>query len=168
MIPPFVRDASPPFSKPDVVLRSADGIDFYTSKSHLSSVSEVFNHMFEEASGEEEELVNGLPIVPFFDPSSVLKDLLCYCANIHPLSSSATLVDIQKLAMKYDMISVAKAVYMDKIKQKRELPPSHILDVIRQVVGEDEDTFSAAVSIFSLRRRGGRDGGTWHSQSSTA
>jgi len=69
---------------------------FTTFKAHLSSASEVFNHMFSspQPSGttSDEELADGLPIV---------KALLCYCdPNISWWSSSVPLIDIQDLAMK--------------------------------------------------------------------
>src|SRR6266568_9268296 len=97
MIPPFVREAGAPFNRQDadVVLRSADGVDFHTLKAHLSSASDVFNHMFslpqpsETATNEEEELADGLPIVPIYDPSPVLKALLCYCDPNVTLRSSS-------------------------------------------------------------------------------
>jgi BTB/POZ domain len=68
MIPPFVSKAAAPFNKSDadVVLRSADGIDFHTFKAYLSSASEVFNHMFSSPqpseTANEEELADSLPI----------------------------------------------------------------------------------------------------------
>jgi len=159
MISMIVRKAGPPFNRQDadVVLRSADGVDFHAFKLHLSSASDVFNHMFslpqpsEAAANEEEELADGLPIVPIYDPSPVLKALLSYCdPNIIWRSNSVPLIDIQNLAMKYDMIPVARAVYRNRIQLERELPPSRMLDTIRQWVGQDEDMYLAAANIFTF------------------
>jgi BTB/POZ domain len=158
MIPPFVSKAGAPFSEQDadVVLRSADGIDFYAFKAHLSSASEVFNHMFSSPqpseTANEGELADGLPIVPVYDPSPVLEGLLCYCdPNIDSESwqSSVPLTDIQNLAIKYDMITVARAVCRDRIRLEREFPPSGMLGVIRQKVGQNEDMYIAAINIFT-------------------
>ena len=157
MIPPFVRKAGAPFDRPnpDTVLRSADGVDFHTFKTHLSSASDLFSQMFslpqpsEKAANEEEELADGLPIVPIHDPSSVLEALLCYCdPNITCRSNSVPLIEIQNLAMKYDMTPVVKAIYRDRIRLERVLPPSRMLDTIRQRVGQDEDMYFAAANIF--------------------
>jgi len=155
-IPPFVSKAGAPFDRPDadVVLRSEDGVDFRTFKAHLSSASEFLDHMFSSlqppSADDEDELSDGLPIVPFYDPSPILRALLCYCVpGIDSRSSSVPLIDIQNLAIKYDMVSVAKAVYKDRIRLERELPPSSMLDVIWQKVGQDEDMYLAAAHIFT-------------------
>lgn len=155
-IPPFISKAGAPFDRPDadVVLRSEDGIDFRTFKAHLSSASEFLDHMFSSlqppSADDEEELSDGLPIVPFYDPSPILKGLLSYCdPEIHSQSGSVPLIDIQNLAIKYDMMSVAKAVYKDRIRLERELPSSSMVDVIRQKVRQDEDMFLAAAHIFT-------------------
>jgi len=154
MIPPFVRKAGAPFNRRDanVVLRSADGVDFHTLKDHLSSASDLFDHMFAlpQPSANEEDLADGLPIVPIYDPSTVLEALLCYCdPSITWRSSSVPLIDIQNLAMKYDMIPVVTAVYRDRIQLERELPPSRMLDTIRHWVGQDEDVYLATANIFT-------------------
>src|SRR6266511_2795615 len=100
MISMIVRKAGPPFNRQDadVVLRSADGVDFHAFKLHLSSASDVFNHMFSLPQPSEaaanEELADGLPIVPIYDPSPVLKALLSYCdPNIIWRSNSVPLID---------------------------------------------------------------------------
>ncbi len=150
-IPAFVATADPPFNRQDIVLRSEDGIDFYTFKAYLSSASEVFNHLLSSATPNG-ELADGLPIIPFYDPSTVLRGLLCYCdPNIDSRSCSAPLIDVQNLAIKYDMRPVARAVYRDRIRLERDLPlfPSDMLSVIRQWVGQDEDVCLAAAITFT-------------------
>jgi len=173
MIPPFVRKAGPPFDNEgaDVVLRSADGVDFYFLKAHLSSASEVFNHMFSspqpsEPANEAEELADVLPIVPIYDPSPVLKALLCYCDPNITWRSNSVIIDILNLAMKYDMTPVIKAIYRDRIQLERELPPSRMLDTIRQRVGQNEDIYLAAANIFTPPEDETIDGGSWPSQPS--
>jgi len=142
----FVGNAGAPFDRQDadIVLRSQDGIDFRTFKAHLSSASDLFNHMFSTAN--EGEVVDGLPVVPFYDPSPILKALLCYCDPTVPTmtsrSSSVALVDIQKLAMKYEISVVAKEVYKNRIKQDRKL-------TIMRKIGQDEDMYLAAATILT-------------------
>jgi hypothetical protein len=152
-IPPFVGNAGAPFHREDadIVLRSEDGIDFRTIKAVLSSASEVFDHMFSSPSANMEELSDGLAIVPLYDPSPVLKGLLCYCdPDIDSRLCSVRLIDVQQLAVKYDMLSVAKAVYRDRSLLEREPLPSHMLDMIREKFRQDhEDMFLAATNIFT-------------------
>jgi len=159
-IPPFVSKAGAPFDKEkaDVVLRSADGIDFHIFKAYLLIVSDVFGHMFlspqPEPGNEEEELANGLRVVPVYDHSHVLRVLLCYCGSYWDRSIDlwtglrSVLIDVQNLAMKYKMITVARDVYRDRIRLGRKPPSSHMLDVIRRQVKQNADMYSAATNIF--------------------
>jgi hypothetical protein len=59
------------------------------------------------------------------------------------------LIDIQDVAMKYDMIQVAKAVCRDRIRPQRELLPSSLLSLIRSRVPQNEDMYLAAINIFT-------------------
>jgi hypothetical protein len=105
-------------------------------------------------TANEGELADGLPIVPVYDPSHVLEGLLCYCdPNIDESESrrqsSVPLIDIQNLAMKYDMMTVARAVCRDRIRLECEFPPYRMLGLIRQRVGQNEDLYLATINMFT-------------------
>ncbi len=102
-----------------------------------------------EPANEAEELADGLPIIPIYDPSPVLKALLCYCDPNITWRSNSVIIDIQNLAMKYDMTPVIKTIYRDRIQLEHELPSSRMLDTIRQRIGHDEDMYLAAANIFT-------------------
>ena len=140
LIPAFVTTADAPFNldRKNIVLRSEDGIDFYTFKAHLSS-SSVLRHLLSSATPGA--FADGVPIIPFYDPSTVLRGLLRYCdPYIDSRLCSAPLEDVQNLAMKYDMRPTARAVYRDRMRELRlPLVPSDMLDVIRLRMSQDED-----------------------------
>ena len=57
------------------------------------------------------------------------------------------LVDIQDLEMEHGEITAA--IYRDRTRLKREFPFPAMLDLIRQKIGQDEDMYLAAISIFT-------------------
>ena len=56
-------------------------------------------------------------------------------------------IDIQDMEMEHGEITLA--IYKDRILLEREFPPPSMLDLIRRRVGQDEDIYLAAISIFT-------------------
>jgi hypothetical protein len=84
----------------DIILRSFDAIDFRTFKSHLISAEEVVNNMFFVGTANPEELKDNLPLVQLYDLSLILKVFYCN-PTADPESNSTSLMDIQRVATKY-------------------------------------------------------------------
>ena len=67
------------------------------------------------ATADEGELVDGVPILPIYEPSPVLHTLLLHCdPNIGSKESSVGLREVQDLALKYEMFGGARAIYRDR------------------------------------------------------
>ncbi|KAH7922634.1 hypothetical protein BV22DRAFT_1131289 [Leucogyrophana mollusca] len=107
--------AQPPFDDPnaDVILRSSDGVDFYTFKIILSLASPVFKTMFSLRLPRDAESISPSSphVVTVTESSETLEHLLLYC---FPRSSSSTPsfdslddgVAVAEAAAKYDMQGV--------------------------------------------------------------
>jgi hypothetical protein len=105
--------------KSDVILRSADNVDFRFSKFLLSLSSSFFETMFELPQSQNEagsdSVKDGLPLISLKEESKTVEKLLLSCCPITAkgLLDIATLEDVQRLleaAIKYDMEGLEKHV----------------------------------------------------------
>ncbi|KAF8638442.1 hypothetical protein AX17_002199 [Amanita inopinata Kibby_2008] len=119
-------DATKPFDAAafaDVIVRSSDNVDFFVLQSLLRLVSPVFNDMFSPnrrgaASTDENEIKNGLPVIPLSEDSETLYFLftLIYPYIHEPnLDNGHLLLKVGKVAQKYRM---------DIIERKLRVPIS--------------------------------------------
>jgi hypothetical protein len=99
--------AQAPFDNPecDIILRSADGVDFHVFKIILSLVSTVFQGMFTLPQDMSQSDVSSVPIIPMTESSKTLKSLLllCYPAATPTFSSLEDAKAVLEAARKYDM-----------------------------------------------------------------
>jgi len=105
-----ISTAQTPFDNPecDIILRSADGVDFHVFKLVLSLVSDVFKYMFtlpQDATQSDESFV---PIIPLADTSTTLESLLllCYPAATPTFKTLEDAKAVLEAARKYDMGTV--------------------------------------------------------------
>ncbi|KAG2051059.1 hypothetical protein BDR06DRAFT_917134 [Suillus hirtellus] len=90
----------------DIILRSADGVDFHVYKLILSLMSPVFKDMFALPQGESQSDVSSVPIITVIEDSTTLESLLllCYPATATPTFRSLDDAKaVLKAASKYDM-----------------------------------------------------------------
>ncbi|KZP05740.1 hypothetical protein FIBSPDRAFT_678182, partial [Athelia psychrophila] len=90
--------ADPPFDDPDadIILRSSDDIEFRASKLYLSKASQFFSGMFELPQGpasNDQEMCDGVPVVPMPEPASVVKHFL-QCCYPHASTGNITFDDV--------------------------------------------------------------------------
>jgi hypothetical protein len=113
---PPITDAGPPFDSPkaDVILRSTDNVDFRTFKSLLSMASPVFETTFTLPQPSDkvidEELKDGLVVIPVGEQMSLLKKLLLLCQPgwAPELGDVTEIREVLTAAMKYEMEGVTK------------------------------------------------------------
>jgi len=111
---PQINDALPPFDKDtaDVILRSADLMDFRVRKSILEEVSSVFEVMFslpqspsctDEEDDDDADDTDDIAIVAMEEDSKTLDSLLriCYPTSNPDLSDTDHLRSVLKAALKY-------------------------------------------------------------------
>jgi hypothetical protein len=109
-----ITDAKAPFNNPDaeVIIRSSDHVDFRVFKAFLSSVSGVFKDMFAIPQGPgdiitaDEEMRDGLPVIPITEESQVVETLLMFCypnilTSAPVLKTMEEILPILKVAIKY-------------------------------------------------------------------
>ncbi|KAG1880567.1 hypothetical protein C8R48DRAFT_584873, partial [Suillus tomentosus] len=90
----------------DIILRSADGVDFHVYKLILSLMSPIFKDMFALPQGESQSDVSSVPIITVIEDSTTLESLLllCYPATATPTFRSLDDAKVVlKAASKYDM-----------------------------------------------------------------
>ncbi|KAF7973484.1 hypothetical protein HWV62_15096 [Athelia sp. TMB] len=91
--PVFVKNP-----KADIILRSADNVDFYARKSLLSYASSVFESMFEIPAPvhpeDEDEIKGGRRVIQLVEDSVMLERVLLFC---YPRNVSAEPVDVGDL-----------------------------------------------------------------------
>ena len=70
--------AKAPFDNPegDIILQSADGVNFHVFKLILSLVSDVFKSMFTLPQDTKQSDVSSVPIIPLAENSTILESLL--------------------------------------------------------------------------------------------
>jgi len=102
--------------KADIILRSADNVDFKMFRSLLSFASPFFDGMFSLPSpppeGNNDDMKDGLPVVQLSESSETVENLLLFC---HPWCAPVlqNLQEVQTIlgaATKYDMQGVASRV----------------------------------------------------------
>jgi hypothetical protein len=116
MVTSQFTDAGAPFDNPnaDVVLRSADNVDFRTFKLILSLASPIFDDMFGMIQPSSESSINemkdGAPVVSVSESTVTLKRLLEFChPNCVPVLDNLEVISgILAAAEKYDMDAVLK------------------------------------------------------------
>ncbi|KAG2103127.1 uncharacterized protein F5147DRAFT_762403 [Suillus discolor] len=91
----------------DIILRSADGVDFHVYKLILSLMSPVFKDMFSlpQPESESQSDVSSVPIINVIEGSTTLESLLllCYPAATPTFRSLDDAKVVMKAASKYDM-----------------------------------------------------------------
>ena len=112
--------ATMPFdhAKADIILCSSDNVDFCAFKLFLSLASPVFEMLFDipqpVGESEDQEIKDGLVVVPVTEDSKTLNALLHFC---YP----CTLADDPSLEVLQDAMDVAKAAKkycLDAIEKK--------------------------------------------------
>ncbi|KIJ65512.1 hypothetical protein HYDPIDRAFT_39446 [Hydnomerulius pinastri MD-312] len=112
--------ASWPFqhSKADIILRSSDNVDFRVFRLFLSLASSFFETLFElpQPSGEvaDQEMRDGLAVVPVSETSKVLDAFLRFC---YP-SALAEDPDLDDLTDIVDIFSTARKYSLDIVERK--------------------------------------------------
>ncbi|VDB98682.1 unnamed protein product [Peniophora sp. CBMAI 1063] len=128
-----VQNAGPPFDKAsaDVILRSADNIDYRAHRVILSIASEVFSDMFSlpAPSGHDvkisegmDQKKDGMPVVAMAEDGRSLAMLLTFCYPI-PQPTPNTIEDIVlglRLVRKFHLAHIQKPLEMLKIMAQRE------------------------------------------------
>jgi len=104
-------------AKADVILRSSDGIDFRVFKLFLSLASPFFETLFDipqpaEAS-DDQEVKEGLAVVPVIEDSKTLDALLRFCypctlADDPTLEVLQDALDVLEAARKYSLDAIEK------------------------------------------------------------
>ena len=111
--------AATPFdhAKADIILRSSDNIDFRVFKLFLSLASPFFETLFEIPQpaevDEEQEVKDGLVVVPVTEDSKTLDALLRFCypctlADDPSLEVLKDAVDVLEAARKYSLDTIEK------------------------------------------------------------
>jgi len=105
-----ISTAQTPFDNPecDIILRSADGVDFHVFKLVLSLVSDVFKYMFTLPQDATQSDVSFVPIIPVTDNSTTLESLLllCYPAATPTFKTLEDAKAVLEAVRKYDMGTV--------------------------------------------------------------
>ncbi|KAG2103128.1 uncharacterized protein F5147DRAFT_706651 [Suillus discolor] len=90
----------------DIILRSADGVDFHVYKLILSLVSPIFKDMFTLPQSESQSDISSVPIIDVMEGSTTLESLLLLCYPAAATPTFHSLDDakvVMKAASKYDI-----------------------------------------------------------------
>jgi hypothetical protein len=89
----------------DIILRSANGVNFHVFKLILSLVSPVFKDMFALPQSESRSDVSSVPVIAVPESSTTIESLLllCYPAATPTFGSLDDAKVVMKAASKYDM-----------------------------------------------------------------
>ncbi|KIJ65515.1 hypothetical protein HYDPIDRAFT_27516 [Hydnomerulius pinastri MD-312] len=112
-------NATSPFdhAKADIILRSSDNIDFRVFKLFLSLASPFFETLFDIPQpieeSEEQEMKDGLPVIPVSEDSKTLDALLRFCypctlAEDPKLEDLKDVIDVLEAAKKYSLDTIEK------------------------------------------------------------
>ena len=131
-------------AKADIILRSSDNIDFRVFKLFLSLASPFFETLFNipqpvEENGDQ-EIKDGLAVIPVTEDSKTLDALLRFC---YP----CTLVDDPKIEVLKDAIDVLEAARkysLDAIEKKA-----------RQAIANPKILEAKPLQCFAIAHRGG-------------
>ncbi|KAG6328099.1 hypothetical protein ID866_10990 [Astraeus odoratus] len=114
--------APPPFdhASADVILRSADNVDFRVFKLFLSLASPFFETLFELPQSNKEtkadvEVQDGLPVITVTEDSKTLDSLLRFCypctlADDPSLEKFKDIADVLEAAQKYSLNAIERRV----------------------------------------------------------
>ena len=145
------------YSDADVVFRSSDNVVYKLHKLVLSLASDFFSGMFELPQPNQpsdaspptqptnDEEVDGLPVVPVSEPSSVLTSLflLCYPIELDPdLASIAQVRAVLEAAMKYDLRKVLK-ITRSRLLQFTTYAPMRVYAIACKLGFEDDARHAA-------------------------
>lgn len=159
--PQATKKASPPFQKAtaNVILRASDNVDFYARKAILEEASPIFETMFslpqipenrKRKERDEDEYVDGIPVVVLSEDSQTLDDILRYCYPIQPptLNTAVRVCNALAAARKYAMDSIEDAlVERFAIVASREPIRSYIYATQRTWVAEMKVAARACLQV---------------------
>lgn len=128
-------DAGPPFDRGDIILRSADNVDFHFHKLLLSLASSFFSNMFSlPQPGPLDDAADltrhGLPIIPVTETSVILRKLLSFCSPVYDtdvpaLENLDIVMSVLDAADKYDMkrvgIFIVKMITAPRFLEKEPM-----------------------------------------------
>jgi len=129
------RDATSPFhafSQGDIILRSADNVDFHVLKAFLAYSSSVFNDMFTmplpKQSDSDQATKDGKPVVDLTESSIILHLFLSFCyPDTQPENLSLEeIVDLMEAVKKYGADRIEK-----QLCKKLLVTPTIIEDPLR-------------------------------------
>jgi len=120
--------AKAPFDNPegDIILQSADGVDFHVFKLILSLASDVFQGMFTLPQETTQSGVSSAPIIPMTENSTTLESLLLLCyPTANPIFKTLEdAKDVLEAARKYGMeapISRARDIIFTRFLETKPL-----------------------------------------------
>ena len=151
--------AAAPFdhAKADIILRSSDNIDFRVFKLFLSLASPFFETLFDIPQPDEEngdqEIKDGLVVVPVTEDSKTLDALLRFCypctlADVPNLEVLKDAMNVLEAARKYSLdvieMKARKAIVNPKIL---EVEPLQCFSIARRGRLREETLLAAAATL---------------------
>ncbi|KAL4062574.1 hypothetical protein V8B97DRAFT_2023156 [Scleroderma yunnanense] len=149
-------DADAPFnrSSADVILRTADNVDFRFYKLLLSLASPFFANMFAlpqpaPLDSTADETKYGLPVIPVSEKSVVMRKLLSFCSPIYDidiptLENLDIVMSVLDAADKYDMKQVGKfIVSLITAPHFLEKEPMRVFAIACRYRAKEETTIAA-------------------------
>ncbi|KIJ65528.1 hypothetical protein HYDPIDRAFT_27529 [Hydnomerulius pinastri MD-312] len=149
-------DADAPFNRPnaDVILRTADNVDFLFYKLLLSLASPFFANMFalpqpEPLDNAADQTKYGLAVIPISETSNVIRKLLSFCSPVYDtdvpaLENLDIVMAVLDAADKYDMKRVGKfVVKMITAPQFLEQEPMRVFAIACRYRAEAETNIAA-------------------------
>lgn len=149
-------DADAPFdrSSADVILRTADNVDFRFYKLLLSLASPFFANMFAlpqptPLDSAADETKYGLPIIPVSEKSIIMRKLLSFCSPIYDtdaptLENLDIVMSVLDAADKYDMKRVGKfIVSLITAPHFLEKEPMRVFAIACRYRAQEETTVAA-------------------------
>jgi BTB/POZ domain len=108
----------------DVVLQSANHVNFCVHKSALAVSSPLFRDMFSLPQPPDDETVNGLPVVHLSEDADVLNSLISMMYPVPPEIPDAddSVLALLAASQKYDMVAVQSSIRAE-VSRKGLLSP---------------------------------------------